>query len=82
MSRVSRSTLEWLRRERDALPIGVDYDLNLLAARLREQFATEAAAQQAQQIGAEEKYNVGGTDGLDAVEDGAPIMLDVVGPAP
>jgi hypothetical protein len=73
MAQINKSTLRWIREV--GLPEISDEQVEALAARLREAFAAE---QQAQQIGADPSRNVGGTEGYEPTEDGAPIMLDNV----
>jgi hypothetical protein len=73
MPHVNKSTLRWIREV--GLPEITEEQIETLASRLREAFAAE---QQAQQIGADPSRNVGGTEGYEPTEDGAPIMLDNV----
>jgi len=74
--RVDRHTIRLLREV--GMPEMSDEQIQALAARIRESYAAELAAQlQEFQIASTPTgFNVGGHEGLDAIEDGAPIMLD------
>jgi len=59
------------------LPEISEEQIESLAARLREAYAAERAAElQEMQIGSDRSRNTGGQTWPDNVEDGAPVMLD------
>lgn len=74
---INKRTLQWIREA--GLPEISEEQLDTLAARLREVYAAEMAPEMMEyQIGADRTRNVGGSEGLDMVEDGGPpvVMLE------
>jgi hypothetical protein len=75
--RLDRHTMRLLQTI--GLPEISEEQIESLAARLREAYAAERAAElQELQIGSDRSRNVGGETWPDVVEDGGPIMLDTI----